>query len=85
MEEVMREKGIDMAFRKPQSIQEGARFGTPDLIVCMGCEEACPVFPGVFNQEWSVPDPAEKPIEFMRQMREEIEERVRRLIEEVVN
>ncbi len=85
MEEVMRERGIDMAFRRPKSIEEAARFGTPDLIVSMGCEEACTVFPGVLNQEWSVPDPAGKSIEFMSRIREEIEERVRRLIEAVVN
>jgi arsenate reductase len=79
MEEVMREKNIDMAFRKPKSIEQAARFGTPDLIVSMGCEEAGPLFPGVPNQEWSVPDPAGKPIEIMRQIRHEVEEGVRRL------
>ncbi len=79
MEEVMREKDIDMAFRKPKSIEQAARFGTPDLIVSMGCEEACPFFPGAPHQEWSVPDPAGKPIEIMRQIRHEVEERVRRL------
>lgn len=83
MEEVMREKGLDMAFRKPKSIGEAARSGAPELIISMGCEEACPLFPGVPNQEWSVPDPAGKPIELMRRIREEIEERVRSLIEEV--
>jgi arsenate reductase len=85
MEEVMRERGIDMAFRRPKSIEETARFVTPDLIVSMGCEEACPVFPGVPYQEWSVPDPAAKPIEFMRRIREEIEKRVKKLIEEFVS
>ena len=83
MEEVMSEKGIDMAFRKPKSMEEAASSGKPDLIISMGCEEACPLFPGTRNQEWPVPDPAGKPIEFMRKIREEVEERVRRLIEEL--
>ena len=83
MEEVMSEKSIDMAFRKPKSMEEATRLVKPDLIISMGCEEACPLFPGVPNQEWSVPDPAGKPIEFMRKIREEVEERVRRLIEEL--
>ena len=83
MEEVMRERGIDIAFRKPKSLEEAARPGAPELIVSMGCGEACPLFPGVPNQEWSVPDPAGKPIEFMRRIRDEIEERVRKLIEEI--
>jgi arsenate reductase len=47
----------------------------------MGCEEACPLSPGTRNQEWPVPDPAGKPIEVMREIRNEVEERVRRLIE----
>ncbi len=79
MVEVMEEKGIDMAFRRPKSIEEGIRYGKPDLIISMGCGEACPLFPGVPNQEWSVPDPVGRPIEIMRKIRDEIEERVGRL------
>jgi len=84
MEEVMREKGIDMAFRKPKSMEEAARLVKPDLIISMGCKEACPFFPETHNQEWPVPDPAGKPIEVMRKIRDEVEERVRRLTEELV-
>ena len=80
MEEVMREKGIDMAFRRPKSIEEASRFGKPDLIISMGCEAACPIFPGASTEEWDFPDPSGKPIAFMRQVRDEIEERVKRLI-----
>ena len=80
MEEAMAEKGIDMAFRKPKSIQEASSLGIPDLVVSMGCEEACPQFPGVPKQQWDLPDPAGKPIEFMREIRDDIEERVRKLI-----
>jgi len=79
MVEVMEEKGFDMAFRRPKSIEEGIRHGKPDLIISMGCGETCPLLPGVPNQEWSVPDPAGKPIEIMRRIRDEIEERVGRL------
>jgi arsenate reductase len=83
MEEVMRERGIDMAFRKPKSIQDATRFGTPELIISMGCREVCPFFPDVLNEEWNLPDPAGKSIHFMRQAREEVEKRVKRLIEEL--
>ncbi len=76
MAEVMAEKGIDMAFRKPTSIEEAARLGTPDLIISMGCEEACPHFPGVPQQEWNLSDPSGKSIAFMRKIRDEIEDRV---------
>ncbi|MBW1799008.1 MAG: NAD(P)H-dependent oxidoreductase [Deltaproteobacteria bacterium] len=77
MEEVMREKGIDMAFRKPKSIEDAASPGKPDLIISMGCEDACPLFPGVPNEEWDLEDPAGKPLDFMRQIRDKIEEKVK--------
>ncbi|MBW1965561.1 MAG: NAD(P)H-dependent oxidoreductase [Deltaproteobacteria bacterium] len=79
MAEVMEEKGIDMAFRRPKSIEQGIRRGKPDLIIFMGCGETCSFLPEVPNQEWSVPDPAGKPVEIMRRIRDEIEERVKRL------
>lgn len=81
MEEVMREKGIDMAFCKPKSIEEAARSGKPELIISMGCKEAYPCFPGVPRQEWSLPDPSGKPVAFMRKIRDDIEGRVGKLIE----
>ena len=81
MEEVMREKGIDMAFRKPKSFEETTRFGKPDLIISMGCEDACPFFPGVANEKWEVEDPAGKSISFMRNIRDDVEDRVGKLIE----
>lgn len=80
MEEVMREKGIDMGFRRPKSIKEAANYGEPDLIVTMGCGDVCPMFPGKKSVEWDLPDPAGKPIAFMRQVRDDIEERVNDLI-----
>ena len=80
MEEVMREKGMDMAFRKPKSIKEAARSGKPDLIISMGCEEVFPLFPGVPSEAWPVPETAGKPIASMARIRGEIEERVKRLI-----
>ena len=80
MEEVMREKGIDMAFRRPKSIEEAARLGTPELIISMGCEDACPYFPGVPNREWNLQDPAGKSISVMRKVRDDIEKRVSDLV-----
>ncbi|MBW1707624.1 MAG: NAD(P)H-dependent oxidoreductase [Deltaproteobacteria bacterium] len=80
MEEAMREKGIDMAFRKPKSIEDAASIGKPGLIISMGCEDACPLFPGVKNGDWDMEDPAGKPLDFMRQIRDDIERRVIELI-----
>ena len=47
----------------------------------MGCTDVCPKFPGVPNEEWNVPDPSGKSIEFMREIIDEMEERVRKLSE----
>ena len=83
MEQVMAEKGIDVAYRRPKAIEDAVRHGAPDLIVSIDCEEGCPQFPGVTRREWAVPDPAGKPIDFMRGIRDEVEGKVRRLIEEL--
>jgi len=80
MEEVMREKAIDMGYYKPKSIKEVIPSGLPELIVSMGCEVACPNFPGVAKQEWDLPDPSGKSVGFMRRIRDDIEERVGKLI-----
>ncbi|MBW1767914.1 MAG: NAD(P)H-dependent oxidoreductase [Deltaproteobacteria bacterium] len=76
MEEAMKEKGIDMAYREPKSTDDIKNFGAPDLIITMGCEDACPVFPGAKVEDWEFPDPAGQAIDFMRRIRDEIKERV---------
>ncbi|MCP4689116.1 MAG: flavin reductase [Desulfobacterales bacterium] len=76
MVEVMAEKGVDMAFRTPMSIEAAIADDAPDIIVTMGCGEACPMVPGAKVIDWDLPDPAGKPIDFMREVRDEIEKRV---------
>ena len=83
MEEVMRENGIDMAFRKPKSIEESTRYCQPEMIIYMGCKDACPIFPGVPEQDWNLPDPSGKSIDFMRQARDDIEKKIEILIAEI--
>ena len=83
MVEVMQEKGIDMAFRVPRSLDEMLSLETPDLVVTMGCGEACPVVPGADVIDWDLPDPAARPVEFMREVRDDLESRVHRLIDEL--
>ena len=86
MIEVMGEKGIDMAFRAPKSLHAAAREKRPDLIVSMGCgDDACPFFPGVPNEEWGMDDPAGRSISFMRRIRDQVEERVAELAENLTN
>jgi protein-tyrosine-phosphatase len=76
MVEAMKEKGIDMAFYRPQSIDEALLDGRPDMIITMGCREECPFIPGVEIKEWDIPDPSGKSIDFMRNVRDMIEKKV---------
>lgn len=81
MAEVMQEKGIDMAFRTPQSLDGALAKSQPDMIITMGCEGECPTVPGATMQDWDLPDPAGQSIDVMRSARDEIENRVMNLID----
>jgi len=83
MVRAMHEKGIDMAFRVPQSIESAILNTTPDFIVTMGCGEECPYVPGARMLDWNLPDPAGKPFDFMRQVRDETENNVKNLIKQL--
>jgi protein-tyrosine-phosphatase len=74
-----------VAYRKPKSIEEAVLQGTPELVISMGCEVACPTFPGATHQDWDLQDPAGKPIDFMRRIRDEVEENVKKLVQELVD
>jgi arsenate reductase len=80
MVEVMQEKGIDMAYRQPRSLEATISVLQPDEIITMGCGEECPLVPGARKQDWDLPDPAGKSIDFMRQIRDEIETKVKDFI-----
>jgi arsenate reductase (thioredoxin) len=78
----MSEKGIDISAAVPQRwSDETARAA--DVIVTMGCGDACPVYPGRRYIDWELEDPAGKPLEQVRSIRDEIERRVRSLLSEI--
>ena len=69
--EVMREVGIDLEGRTPHKLsQEDVEWA--DLVVTMGCGDACPVLPGKRYLDWNLPDPAGMPAEVVRKTRDEI-------------
>jgi arsenate reductase (thioredoxin) len=69
--EAMREVGIDLDGRRPKGIaQEDVEWA--ELVVTMGCGDACPVLPGKRYVDWNVPDPAGAPIEQVRAVRDDI-------------
>ncbi len=80
MVEVMREKGLDMAFCRPSAIDTESDGLRPELVVSMGCGETCPAVPGAGQLTWDLPDPEGESVDFMREVRDEIEKRVKALI-----
>ncbi|MFT3766407.1 MAG: arsenic resistance N-acetyltransferase ArsN2 [Minicystis sp.] len=77
--EAMREVGIDLASVKPQMLTDELAGGAA-LLVTMGCGEACPVVPGLRRTDWPLEDPKGKPIERVREIREEVRGLVAALI-----
>jgi arsenate reductase (thioredoxin) len=83
MVEVMQEKGIDMAFSTPQSIEAAVELASPDEVVTMGCGQQCPAVPGAKVHEWDLPDPSDRSIGFMRDVRDRIGRQVEAYIDNV--
>lgn len=77
--EVMAQRGIDLAFRRPKGIDQISEGF--DLVVQMGCKGSCPVALGKRIEDWGMEDPAGRPLAFVRALRDEIEQRVRGLID----
>jgi len=81
--EVMTEKGIDISNEAPRKLTDEMGHHA-DVIVTMGCGDACPVYPGKRYVDWDLTDPAGKEIEAVRQIRDEIEMRVRTLVADLL-
>ena len=73
--EAMREAGIDLSGVQPQLLTPELAYGA-DYIVTMGCGESCPVVPGVKRLDWPITDTRGQPIEAVRKIRDQIQERV---------
>ena len=76
---VMREVGIDLANARPQRLTAELAKGAHTLVT-MGCGDECPVVPGAKRDDWPLTDPKGKPIEEVRRIRDEIHERVGKII-----
>ena len=80
---VMDEIGIDLSKEFPKPISDEA-VEASDVIVTMGCGDACPVFPGKRYLDWELPDPAGKGVEEVRAIRDQIDDRVKALLAALV-
>ena len=81
--EVMREVDVDVSHEFPKALTSEA-VETSDVVITMGCGDACPVFPGKRYLDWDLPDPSGLPVEEVRPIRDEIDGRVRALSEELL-
>ena len=77
--EAMREVGIDIGGEDPKSWTDEI-VQAPDVVITMGCGDACPIFPGKRYENWELPDPAGQGLDAVRPIRDDIDERVRRLL-----
>jgi len=77
--EAMAEVGIDIAAEKPKVLTTEA-VKESDVVITMGCGDACPIFPGKRYEDWELEDPAGKSVDGVRPVRDEIKGRVEELI-----
>jgi arsenate reductase len=78
----MAEVGIDISGQQPKVLTAEA-VETSDVVITMGCGDACPVFPGTRYLDWELDDPAGKGVESVRPIRDDIERRIRGLLAEL--
>ena len=81
--EAMGELGYDLSGRTPRQLEPEADAAWADVVVTMGCGDVCPVLPGKSYVDWGLEDPVGKPVERVREIRDEIERRVRELAAEL--
>ena len=80
---VLAERGLDISREVPKRLTDEAA-GEADVIVTMGCGDACPIFPGKRYEDWALADPAGQGIEAVRPIRDEIRRRVENLLNQLV-
>ena len=80
---VMDELGVDLSRESPKPLTDES-VGAADVVITMGCGDACPVYPGKRYEDWKIEDPAGKDLDTVRRIRDEIDAHVQRLLAELV-
>src|SRR3954470_697107 len=78
----MAEVGVDLSEEFPKPLTDEV-VRAADVVITMGCGDACPIYPGKRYEDWELDDPADQNLETVRRIRDELDARVRRLIEEL--
>ena len=82
--EVMREDGVDITAARPKVLTTEAVHNS-DVVVTMGCGDACPFYPGKRYEDWKLDDPAGQGIDAVRRIREDIKQRVQALVTDLLD
>ncbi|GAA1761829.1 arsenate reductase ArsC [Nonomuraea bangladeshensis] len=82
--EAMREVGIDITAAQPKVLTVDA-VEASDVVITMGCGDACPIFPGKRYEDWKLDDPAGQGIDAVRPIRDDIRRRIEKLLAELVS
>ena len=81
--EAMAEVGIDISDQSPKLLTHDA-IESSDVVITMGCGDACPIFPGISYRNWELDDPAGQGIDAVRPIRDEIRSRIQALVTELL-
>jgi arsenate reductase len=81
--EAMREVGIDITGEQPKILTVDA-VQDSDVVITVGCGDTCPIFPGKRYEDWDLTDPAGQPIDVVRNVRDQIRQRVQNLLTELL-
>ena len=81
--EAMAEEGIDISNQTPKILTTDA-VQSSDVVITMGCGDACPIFPGKRYEDWDLEDPAGKGIDVVRRVRDDIRGRVEEIVAELL-
>ena len=79
----MREVGVDLSEEFPKPLTDEV-VRAADVVITMGCGDACPIYPGKRYEDWTLDDPAGQDLDAVRRIRDEIDERVRTLVDELL-
>jgi arsenate reductase (thioredoxin) len=80
--EALEELGVDMSEEFPKPLTDEV-VRAADVVITMGCGDACPIYPGKRYEDWVLDDPAEQDLATVRRIRDEIDARVQRLVDDL--
>jgi len=81
---VMSELGVDLGREAPKALTDDA-VRASDVVITMGCGDACPIYPGKRYEDWTLDDPAGQDVEAVRRIRDEIDARVTALVADLLD